>query len=69
MICFNSVPVDNGLVQCGFLRQHETVENIILRTQGKPICKDSIHIGFSGLYTSSTASSTTTLFFFNSSKH
>jgi hypothetical protein len=69
MICFNSVPVDNGLVRCGSSPARETVDNGVLPEQVSPACNDNKHIGFFCLSTVSTGSSTTTMFFFNSSKN
>jgi len=69
VIRFNSVPVDNVPAPCGSVRRRETVDNITRHPQKYPVSKNSVHIGFPGLYTSSTGPSTTTLFFFNSSNN
>ena len=69
MICFNSVPVDNGLVPCGMVLQRETVDNCTLHPQNYPSRKNSAPLVFSALYTTSTDTSATTLFFFNRSRN
>ena len=69
MTGLNSVPVDNGPASCGSIRRRETVDKVTRHTQKCPSSKNSVHIGFSGLYTFSTGPSTTTLFFFNRSNN